>query len=252
MPSPPHIPHIAAGTVTLSPNAVKSFQQWADLFEEVQSLQILRVDLRFRVVRLLIIGLPRLDGGDGVSSISWHCSSAVRLTWDQWADGIRVDIDQDGDVLLLIDGDDQKNGQAQQYPVVVDFADFLMEIPKNDHTGFVFNPVGKRGTVSHRIDTVSDWIVAIGKKAGVKVDMRKPRKTKRKAGTQVTDVPVPVYASAHDLRRSFGFRWAMIVQSMVLRDLMRHSSVTTTEKYYVGINAKNTLKHLREAKNGLR
>ncbi|MEO2034915.1 MAG: hypothetical protein ABGZ35_22775 [Planctomycetaceae bacterium] len=35
---------------------------------------------------------------------------------------------------------------------------------------------------------------------------------------------------------------------MVLRDLTRHVSVITTEKYYVGINAKKTLKHLRAAK----
>ena len=35
---------------------------------------------------------------------------------------------------------------------------------------------------------------------------------------------------------------------MVLRDLMRHAFVVTTEKYCVGINAKKTLKHLRAAK----
>ena len=35
---------------------------------------------------------------------------------------------------------------------------------------------------------------------------------------------------------------------MVLRDLMRHAFVVTTEKYYGGINAKKTLKHLREVK----
>ena len=35
---------------------------------------------------------------------------------------------------------------------------------------------------------------------------------------------------------------------MVLRDLMRHASVETTEKYYVGVNAKKTLEHLRNRK----
>ena len=38
------------------------------------------------------------------------------------------------------------------------------------------------------------------------------------------------------------------MEPMVLRDLMRHASVVTTEKYYVGINAKKMLKHLRAAK----
>ena len=33
---------------------------------------------------------------------------------------------------------------------------------------------------------------------------------------------------------------------MVLKELMRHASVTTTEKYYVDINAQETAKYLRE------
>ena len=49
-----------------------------------------------------------------------------------------------------------------------------------------------------------------------------------------------VWASAHDLRRAFGSRWSRKVSSMVLKDLMRHSSVTTTEKFYVGIQADET------------
>ena len=35
-------------------------------------------------------------------------------------------------------------------------------------------------------------------------------------------------------------RWSRRVNSMVLKELMRHSSVTTTEKFYVGINADET------------
>ena len=172
---------------------------------------------------------------------------ALSLTWDQWADGIRVDIDEDSDVFLLIDGDNQKNGKAQQYPVVDDFAKFLLKTPESNRKGFVFDTTGPRGNISRRIDTVSHWIVAVGRKAGVKVDMRTPPKTKRKADDRPTE-PVPVYASAHDLRRSFSERWSRIVEPMVLRDLMRHASVVTTEKYYVGINAKKTLKQLRVAK----
>ena len=136
----------------------------------------------------------------------------------------------------------QKNGRAQQYPVVDDFAEFLLRTPESERTGFVFTPVGSSGKSSRRVDTVSDWIVAIGKKAGMKKLRRKNR----------TDAPsdelVPVYASAHDLRRSFGNRWSRIVEPTALRDLMRHASVVTTEKYYGGINAKKTLKHLREVK----
>ena len=41
------------------------------------------------------------------------------------------------------------------------------------------------------------------------------------------------YASAHDLRRSFGTRWAAKVKPATLQLLMRHESIETTMKYYV-------------------
>ncbi len=43
----------------------------------------------------------------------------------------------------------------------------------------------------------------------------------------------PKYASAHDLRRSFGFRWAgKCRRPSALQALMRHSSIVTTMTYY--------------------
>lgn len=62
---------------------------------------------------------------------------------------------------------------------------------------------------------------------------------------------VPSFASAHDLRQAFGPKWSQIVPPMILRDLMRHSSVETTEKYYVGLNAKKTMAAMRQFKKAL-
>jgi len=45
------------------------------------------------------------------------------------------------------------------------------------------------------------------------------------------------FATAHDFRRSFGTRWAKRVTSAVLKRLMRHSSIATTEGYYVNLDA---------------
>ncbi len=56
----------------------------------------------------------------------------------------------------------------------------------------------------------------------------------REAGKQVEKVK---YASAHDFRRSFCFRWALRVVPLVLKELARHESVATTEKYYIGQNS---------------
>ena len=105
-----------------------------------------------------------------------------------------------------------------------DFAEFLQAVPKDSQKGFVFSPVLFRGEC-RRVDTVSKAICGIGTRAGVKVDEK---------GGKV------VYASAHDLRRAFGARWSRRVNSMVLKELMRHASVTTTEKYYVGIQSDET------------
>jgi hypothetical protein len=45
------------------------------------------------------------------------------------------------------------------------------------------------------------------------------------------------YASAHDLRRSFGSRWSRAVMPAVLRRLMRHADIATTMGYYVDLDA---------------
>jgi integrase len=48
------------------------------------------------------------------------------------------------------------------------------------------------------------------------------------------------YASAHDLRRAFGFRWSRLVMPAVLKELMRHETFQTTMEDYVGQNAEAT------------
>lgn len=164
---------------------------------------------------------------------------ALGLTWDQWADGIRVDTSGKYTVLL-IPSDGEKGGKDRTYPITPDFEEFLFSVPPEDREGYVFSPELYRG-VCRRLDTVSKALSALGESAGIKVDERTVtnKKTKKK-------VTKNVWASAHDLRRAFGERWAKRVMPMVLKELMRHESVTTTEKYYVGINAQETAKFLRE------
>ncbi len=57
----------------------------------------------------------------------------------------------------------------------------------------------------------------------------------------------PKYASAHDLRRTFGERWAGRVLPQDLQLLMRHESIETTLRYYVGRNAERTAEKLWQA-----
>lgn len=45
------------------------------------------------------------------------------------------------------------------------------------------------------------------------------------------------FASFHDLRRSFGERWSQKVMPQTLMKLMRHESIDTTLRFYVGHDA---------------
>jgi integrase len=47
-------------------------------------------------------------------------------------------------------------------------------------------------------------------------------------------------ASAHDLRRAFGERWSSKLMPSQLMVVMRHESIDTTMKFYVGRNAERT------------
>lgn len=130
---------------------------------------------------------------------------ALTLTWD---DPRRPHIDLNGESsTITIPGECQKSGDDTVGPIVPEFYELLSKTPEADRTGYVFDLPFRRG------DSVSRTITAFGKAAGVKVSDTK-------------------YASAHDLRRSFGQRWAMRVMPAVLQKLMRHASIETTLKYY--------------------
>ncbi len=177
--------------------------------ERIQRVQLQRNSMKFLIRGLWLSGL--------------RLGEALCLTWDQWADGIRVDIAGDH-VYLLIPAESEKGGRDRVYPTTPDFAEFLRAVPEEQRSGFVFNPMMPKG-MCRRLDTVSKRIMRIGRLAQVKVDQR---------GGET------IWASAHDLRRAFASRWCMRVPSMVLKELMRHASLSTTEKFYVGQNAQQT------------
>ena len=116
----------------------------------------------------------------------------------------------------------EKGHKDRVLPLAPDFVELLDSIPKNERTGRVFKLPridGKQGEPT--TDRVSKIISKIGAKAKVVVDKNKT-------------------ASAHDLRRSFGERWASKLMPAQLMEIMRHESIETTMKYYVGKNAERT------------
>ena len=165
-------------------------------------------------------------------------NEAIGLTWDKWASGIRVDVSGEC-AVLLISAEDEKGGQDREYAVAPEFDGFLRTVPDDQRSGHVFNVI-LSGRVCRNSNTIYKKLVSVGEAAKVKVDERqvKNRKTKK------TETKI-FWFSAHDLRRAFGHRWAVRVMPMVLKELMRHKTVLTTENYYVGIQAQETARHLR-------
>jgi integrase len=153
-----------------------------------------------------------------------------------WTDHSKLCVDLTGRrPKIRIQADGQKANRYEESPIAPEFAELLLATPPEQRKGFVFAPLRRDGDGQlSRIDTVSDLITEIGQAAGVIV-AEKPNRRKRKDGSMPTSKTK--YASAHDLRRAFGFRWSLLVMPAQLQQLMRHESITTTMEFYVGRNA---------------
>jgi integrase len=126
--------------------------------------------------------------------------------------------------MLWIPPKGQKNRQEQLLPVAPEFWRFLEKRwPEDQREGRVFRLTSKMGNSVRDLRVVSKTISQIGERASVVVDAHKGK-----------------FASAHDLRRSFGLRWATRVLPQVLQGMMRHKDIATTMTYYVGSLAETT------------
>ena len=157
---------------------------------------------------------------------------SLELYWDR-DDKLCVDLSGKYP-MLLIPAELEKGHKDRLLPIAPEFAEFLLATPEADRSGPVFNPRSRRkGRGRPGEWWVSRVVCKIGEKAGVKVNTGAAGNVK--------------FASAHDLRRSFGERWALRVMPQVLKELMRHESIETTMKYYVGRNAQSTAAVLWQA-----
>jgi len=118
----------------------------------------------------------------------------------------------------------QKARRSERLPMTRDFAEWLLQTPESERVGPVFKLPPRRDGQPQETVRIGVMVERIGRRAGVVVH-RDPDTGKVK------------YASAHDLRRSFGTRWAPRVRTPVLQRLMRHADITTTMRYYVQIDA---------------
>ena len=122
----------------------------------------------------------------------------------------------------------EKGKRDRILPMAPEFARFLEKTPHEKRTGKIFEPAGVG--VERRQTHYSKRGTEIGKAANIVVD--------------VDGRSAPRHAGLHDLRRSFGERWAQRILPQQLMELMRHEAIETTLKFYVGADATRTARAL--------
>jgi integrase len=148
---------------------------------------------------------------------------ALQLSWDEESS---LSVDYSGEyVVLRIAAEAEKGFRDRVLPVAPEFAEWLLATPTAARRGKVL-AIAKR---SIKLHGVSRTICSIGETACVLVNHELKKS-----------------ASAHDFRRAFGTRWASRVQPAILRELMRHQSIETTMRYYVGMQADDVAKQLQD------
>jgi integrase len=164
----------------------------------------------------------------------------IRLLRGLWLSGLRLgealalSWDEDADLTIRLGGkypklrifaEGEKGHKDRLLPLTPDFAELLYAIPAEDRHGLVFGITTSKKRAGR---CISD----IGRHARVVVNKSEGK-----------------FASAHDLRRSFGTRWAMRVKPATLQALMRHQTIETTLKYYVEMDADDIAAELWGSQN---
>ena len=165
-------------------------------------------------------------------NVSWDQPGTIRPIWSEC-----------GHPVLNIPAAMQKNDTHESIPIIPDFESLLLETPSEKRVGWIFNPKSLQLRIKKKVrhnKLAADWvgkvISKIGKAAGIVVseaDEKNGRPEK--------------YASAHDLRRSFGQRLRNAdVPPLVISRIMRHSSWETTQKHYAPGDVQSDATTLRE------
>ena len=157
---------------------------------------------------------------------------SLAVSWDETAP---FAIDLTGRrPAFRIDAAAQKARRDERLPMTEDFYRLLMETPEAERVGKVFKLTGLKTRTPITPKRVCRIVAKIGKTAGVVVATKERRK---RVDGKLVATTVKKFATAHDLRRSFGTRWAKRVMPAVLQRLMRHAEIATTMKYYVTMDS---------------
>jgi len=150
-----------------------------------------------------------------ISKTGFRLNEAVELTWEQikWKE-------------KMIDLYNFKDNRYDLFPMNLEngtLIEFLSEFKKD--SGKIFN-------VNH------DWVTKPYQKAiaEINIEMKKSNKNWK---------DLPNY-TVHDLRRSFGSRYAKRLMPLELMKLMRHRDISTTLRYYINMEISDIAEKLNK------
>jgi integrase len=159
--------------------------------------------------------VQRREWGRLLRGLFWsglRLGEALRLTWD-WSTGSDLAVDMKAEYpVYRIFAAGEKGARDRILPIAPEFVRMLRRVPLDQRHGLVFG-------LNVNVVTAVRIISTACRLAGIVVDRDQSN------------------ATAHDLRRSFGSRWASRVTPAELQILMRHKSIETTMKYYVELDA---------------
>jgi integrase len=169
---------------------------------------------------------------DGLLFSGLRLEELMILQWEADADISAVFAPSMIPVIAINSPRAQKNHCVTELPMTPEFEQLLSGVPTSARHGYVFSAEGKKGRLT--APAVGRIIAAAGKAAGIKVGWYE--RTRK-----------PKYASAHDLRRSFCDFYKQRLTINELKELMRHSSIATTNTYYLSVEAQSLGQKLRAA-----
>lgn len=184
----------------------------------------------------MIKAIPEVVGENGKESWEfllyglWWSGLRISEAMDlHWTDDSNITIDFSGEYpMFAFQAHAQKNRKMQYTPMAPEFVE---HIQNERRRGYVFNPLRRAKPYHLRMETthVGKIITKIGEEAKVVVSKNRGKVK---------------YASAHDLRRSFGDRWSWKIGERELQELMRHESIETTRKFYAKRDASRSAKKI--------
>jgi integrase len=173
----------------------------------------------------------------GLWYLGRRIGEVVALDW-QRSDRPNI-IDIDGVTpMIRIPHESAKGGRNELFPIQPDAVAFLRRWPKAQRRGRVFRLHTGHGAI-HDPNAIGRIVSDIGQTARVRTGTRLERDPKTGKAQEV-----PKWASAHDLRRSFGSRWAPHLKPRILQLLMGHKSYQTTQEFYEELDVADVAKGL--------